>query len=115
VVAADTDPFASAAIALNAAVNGVAVDTTSDDLVSVAPSRFDLILVGDLFYERTLAEGVLAFLQAAVHRGSAILVGDPRRSYFPRERFMQIAEYSVPVTRDLEDMEIKHTAVWRFA
>ncbi len=115
VLAADTDPFASAAIALNAAANDVALEATSDDLLSAAPSRFDLILVGDLFYERALAGRVLAFLQAAVHQGTAILVGDPRRSYFPRERFTQIAEYSVPVTRDLEDMEIKHTAVWRFA
>ena len=44
-----------------------------------------------------------------------MLVGDPRRSYFPKERFAQVAEYSVPVTRDLEDVEIKRTAVWRLA
>ena len=115
VLAADTDPFASAAIALNAAANDVALEATRDDLLSAAPSGCDLILVGDLFYERALAERVLAFLQAAVQQGAAILVGDPRRSYFPGECFTQVAEYSVPVTRDLEDMEIKHTSVWRFA
>jgi predicted nicotinamide N-methyase len=58
---------------------------------------------------------VLAFLEAAWRQGAAVLVGDPRRSYFPNARFEPVAEYSVPVTRDLEDMEIKRTAVWRLA
>jgi predicted nicotinamide N-methyase len=84
-------------------------------LLAARPSRFDLILVGDLFYERALAERVLAFLEAARGQGAAVLVGDPRRSYFPRERFTQVVEYAVPVTRDLEDVEIKCTSVWRLA
>jgi predicted nicotinamide N-methyase len=83
---------------------------------SPAPlAPYDLLLVGDLFYERPLAERVLAFLEAAWRQGAAVLVGDPRRSYFPNARFEPVAEYSVPVTRDLEDMEIKRTAVWRLA
>jgi predicted nicotinamide N-methyase len=113
VLAADTDPFALAAIALNAEANGVSLQKTGEDLLAARPSRFDLVLVGDLFYERALAERVLAFLEVARDQGAAVLVGDPRRSYFPRERFAQVVEYSVPVTRDLEDTEIKHTAVWR--
>ncbi|HEX5998419.1 MAG TPA: 50S ribosomal protein L11 methyltransferase [Hyphomicrobiaceae bacterium] len=113
VLAADTDPFAAAAVALNAAVNGVKVESTADDLLAAPPTRFDVILVGDLFYERALAERVLPFLDAARRQESSVLVGDPCRSYFPRERFTTVAEYSVPVTRDLEDMEIKHTCVWR--
>jgi predicted nicotinamide N-methyase len=115
VLAADTDPFALAAIALNAEVNAVALEATGEDLLAAEPARFDLILVGDLFYERALAERVLAFLEPARSEGAAVLVGDPRRSYFPKERFAQVVEYSVPVTRDLEDMEIKRTAVWRLA
>ena len=113
VLAADTDPFAVAAIALNAEANRVAMQATDRDLLAALPPRCGLLLVGDLFYERPLAERVLAFLQAARGQGAAVLVGDPRRSYFPRERFEPVAEYAVPVTRDLEDMEIKRTAVWR--
>ncbi|MFZ1102682.1 MAG: methyltransferase [Hyphomicrobiaceae bacterium] len=113
VLAADTDRFALAAIRLNAAANDVALEATGDDLLATPPSGFDLVLVGDLFYERTLAERVLACIEAVRTQGAAVLVGDPRRSYFPRERFAPVAEYSVPVTRDLEDMEIKHTCVWR--
>jgi predicted nicotinamide N-methyase len=115
VLAADVDPFALAAMALNAAANGVAFQTTGADLLAAPPGPFALVLVGDLFYERPLAERALAFVSAARERGADVLVGDPQRSYFPRDRFMQVAEYSVPVTRDLEDMEIKRTAVWRLA
>src|SRR5262245_31671569 len=85
VQAADTDPFALAAIALNAAANAVALEATGRDLLAAKPAGFDVVLVGDLFYERPLAERVLAFLEAASGEGAAVLVGDPRRSYFPRE------------------------------
>jgi len=114
-LAADTDPFALPAIALNAAANAVALEATAHDLLAAKPARFDVVLVGDLFYERPLAERVFAFLEAARGQGADVLVGDPRRSYFPEERFRQVAEYSVPVTRDLEDVEIKRAAVWRLA
>jgi len=114
-LAADTDPFALAAIALNAAANDVALEATDHDLLAAPPARFDVVLAGDLFYERPLAERVLAFLEATRDQGAAVLAGDPRRSYFPTERFVQVAEYSVPVTRDLEDVEIKRTTVWRLA
>jgi predicted nicotinamide N-methyase len=113
VLAADIDALALAAIGLNAAANAVALETTADDLLAALPGAFDAILVGDLFYERPLAERVLAFLEAALARGAVVLVGDPRRSYFPPGRFRQLAEYSVPVTRELEDAEIKRTAVWQ--
>ena len=115
VLAADIDRYALVAIALNAGANGVRVATTDADLLAGAPGAFDAILVGDMFYERALAERALAFVEAARAKGAEVLVGDPRRSYFPKERFIQVAEYSVPVTRDLEDMEIKHTAVWALA
>jgi predicted nicotinamide N-methyase len=113
VLAADIDPMALAAIALNAAANGIAIETTSDDLLDL-PLAADAILVGDLFYERALADRVLAAIAAATTGGALVLVGDPQRNYFPKERFQPLAEYRVPVTRDLEDAEIKRTSVWCF-
>jgi predicted nicotinamide N-methyase len=115
VLAADIDAFALAAIGLNAAANGVTLETTGDDLPAAPPGAFDVVLVGDLFYERPLAERTLVFVEAARAQGAQVLAGDPRRSYFPPDRFRQLAEYSVPVTRELEDAEIKRTYVWRLA
>lgn len=114
-LAADIDNLALAAIHLNAEPNGVSVDTTGRDLLADPPGPHEVVLVGDLFYERDLAGRVLAFVEAARNRGAEVLVGDPRRSYFPSDRFRQAALYSVPVTRELEDAEIKRSAVWRLA
>jgi len=111
--ASDIDAIAVIAIGLNARANGVSIAATSDDWLGGAPPPADIVLVGDLFYERPLAERVMAFVQAAAARGSLVLVGDPRRNYFPTEAFTAIAHYEVPVTRELEDAEIKRAAVWR--
>jgi len=115
-LAADIDRVALHACALNAAANGCSLETTADDLLAAEPDpRFGVILVGDLFYERELADRVLAFVSKATERGTRVLIGDPARSYFPRDRFDKRAGYRVPVTRELEDAEIKSTAVWELA
>ena len=113
VTAADIDQLALAACTLNAAANGVALETTSRDLLSSPPPNGTVIIVGDLFYERQLADRVLRFIATAKEAGCSVYIGDPRRSYFPEGKFTPLAEYQVPVTRELEDYEIKRTTVWR--
>src|SRR5215213_5843671 len=85
VLASDIDSFAAAAIALNAAGNAVPVEVTTADLLASEPSLVDLILVGDLFYEKPLAGRLLSWLKMAGRRGSEILIGDPFRTYLPLE------------------------------
>ena len=113
VLAADIDALAVAAIKLNASANIVELEATSKDMLDAPPDGFDVLLIGDLFYERQLAGRVLAFADTAADRGALVLAGDPRRNYFPQDRFRQLALYPVPVTRELEDAEIKRSAVWR--
>ena len=112
-LAADIDRLALIATRLNADANGVQVQTTDDDLLARPPEAYDVVLVGDLFYERQLADKVLAFIDRARAAGALVLIGDPQRNYFPRDRFTEVAEFRVPVTRELEDAEIKRTAVWQ--
>ena len=112
-LASDIDAFALAAMEMNAAANGVVVSVTSADLLAAPPPEADVVIVGDMFYERELAERGLAWLRGCRARGMDVIVGDPGRSYFPRDRFTKLAEHSVPVTRELEDSEIKRTSVWR--
>ncbi|MEW6255398.1 MAG: methyltransferase [Pseudomonadota bacterium] len=108
----DIDRFAAAAIRVNAQANGVDVRVRLEDLVG-RDEGWDVILAGDICYERDLAERVFNWLLALRARGADVLIGDPGRSYLPKSRLEQLAEYHVPVTRDLEDMEIKRTCVWR--
>jgi predicted nicotinamide N-methyase len=118
VIAVDVEPFAETAIALNAEANGVYVEILIADLLDgpvPRAARYDVILAGDLFYERTTAARALAFLTCHAAAGTRVLVGDPGRAYLPRERLTRECEYAVPVTRDLEDQEIKRTAVWSLA
>ena len=120
VIAADIDAFTEAAVALNAEANDVYIEVLVQDLLDKdlldqpaqdAP-RYDVILVGDLFYERDTAARALAFLDRHAASGARVLIGDPGRTYLPKDRLTRLAEYSVPVTRELEDLEIKRTTVW---
>ena len=115
VIAADIDSFTEAAVALNAEANNVYIEVLLQDLLdgTASPvSRYDVILVGDLFYERDTAARALAFLTRHAATGTRVLIGDPGRTYLPKDRLTRLAEYSVPVTRELEDLEIKRTTVW---
>jgi predicted nicotinamide N-methyase len=110
--ASDLDAFALAAMAENAAANGVALPTTDADLIG-ADAGWEVVLAGDVFYEKPLADRLLPWLTALARRGADVLVGDPGRSYFPTGPFERLATYAVPVTRALEDAEVKRTSVWR--
>lgn len=112
-LASDLDLMSLVAVELNAALNGVEVATTAENLLEGEPAGHDVILVGDLFYERQLAELVSRYIGRASEAGALVLIGDPERNYFPKGQFVSAAEYRVPVTRDLEDSEIKRTSVWR--
>jgi predicted nicotinamide N-methyase len=116
VLAADIDAFAARAIALNARVNGVALRVTTDDLLAAAdPVAAETVLAGDIFYEKDTAARALAFLRRQQAAGAQVLVGDPGRSYLPKPQLVELAHYAVPVTRELEDSEIKRTVVWALA
>ena len=114
VLAADIDGFCGAALALNLEANGVSADFTDQDLLDLPPPEADVILAGDICYEKPLAERVMTWLEAGARQGARVLIGDPGRSYFPREGLVRLAEYQVPTTREIEDMEVKRTAVWTF-
>ena len=113
VLAADIDPWSGTAIRLNAALNGVALDCSAEDLVG-RDAGWDVVLAGDVFYDRDFADVLIPWFSALAARGATVLVGDPGRAYCPRDRMEALATYQVPVTRALEDSEVKKTTVWRF-
>lgn len=113
VLAADIDPWSETAIRLNADLNGVELAATAEDMIG-RDEGWDVVLAGDVFYDRAFADVLIPWFSALAGRGALVLVGDPGRAYCPRERMEALATYTVPVTRALEDSEVKKTTVWRF-
>lgn len=113
VLAADIDPWTETAVALNAAENGVELRFTGDSQIGKAVDA-DVILAGDVFYDRDFADLLIPWFSRLAGGGKLVLVGDPGRSYCPKDRLEKLAVYEVPVTRALEDSEVKRTTVWRF-
>ncbi|MBX6367009.1 MAG: methyltransferase [Rhodospirillales bacterium] len=108
-MAAEIDAFAAAAIRLNAAANSVEVEIETSDVIG-AECAWDVILAGDMCYERPLAERLVRWLRRVP---ALVLLGDPGRSYVPRDGLELLARYVVPTSRDLEDRDSRETAVWR--
>lgn len=113
VLAVDIDPWSGTAIRLNGGLNGVTLDYTGEDMLG-RDGGWDVVLAGDVFYDRAFAAAIVPWFLALAARGATVLVGDPGRAYCPRERMEALATYQVPVTRALEDSEVKKTTVWRF-
>ncbi|MCA3260581.1 MAG: methyltransferase, partial [Telmatospirillum sp.] len=112
VTACEIDAFALEALALNAAANGVVLEMAAGDCLEALPAA-DLVLAGDVFYEKPMAARVWPWLQALAARGTAVLVADPGRAYLPATGLVEIACYDVPTDRDLEDREMRRTRVLR--
>ncbi|KNY14672.1 50S ribosomal protein L11 methyltransferase [Shinella sp. SUS2] len=113
VLAADIDPWSEAAVRLNAILNGVDLIHTAENMIG-RDEGWEVVLAGDVFYDRGFADVLIPWLSTLAARGAMVLVGDPGRAYCPRERMEALATYTVPVTRALEDSEVKKTTVWRF-
>ncbi|MFD2236480.1 class I SAM-dependent methyltransferase [Aureimonas populi] len=111
--AVDVDPFALAAVPLNAELNRVAVEAALADLIG-EPVPEEVILAGDVFYDRPFADRLIPWFDALARGGKTVLVGDPGRAYLPKARLEERGVYTVPVSRALEDGEVKRTTVWRW-
>jgi predicted nicotinamide N-methyase len=113
-IASDIDPAACAAIRLNAALNGVEIEIWPEDITGGTEHAADLILAGDVCYERGMAERALAWLGGQAAQGATVLLADPGRAYRPQDRLEELARYRVPTSRDLEDSEMREAVVWRY-
>lgn len=113
VEASEIDPMARAAIALNAAANGAAVEVLAEDVLDGPGRGWEVVLAGDVCYERAMAARMAAWLAARAAAGALVLLGDPKRAYLPKSGLEALARYAVPTTRELEDTDLRNAVVWR--
>jgi predicted nicotinamide N-methyase len=111
VTCADIDAFAVAAMELNATANGVRFATTDEDMIG-DDRGWDTVLIADMCYEQALSARVEEWMRALARRGALVLIGDPKRNYFPKERMRRLATYAVATSRELEDREVRQTGVY---
>lgn len=119
VTASEIDRVAAAALGMNAALNAVTLTVVGTDLTAGDPggaeNDWDVVLAGDVFYERPMAERVEPWLRALARRGATVLVADPGRAYLPKGGLEELARYVVPTSRDLEDRLSRETLIYRLA
>jgi predicted nicotinamide N-methyase len=110
VLASELDPFAVAAIELNATANDVSIAVTGD-VLGGAGGDSQVVLAADIWYERRLAQRALGLLQRARARGADVLIGDIGRAFLPRPLMRELAAYDVPVIAELEDAAVKRVLI----
>ncbi|CAA9248718.1 MAG: hypothetical protein AVDCRST_MAG52-2020 [uncultured Blastococcus sp.] len=110
VLASDVDPFSRAAVAVNAEANGVAPIDVLGDVLGEEPPAVDVVLAGDVCYDRVMSERVLPWLEAARARGAQVYLGDPGRPYVPADRLTSVATFDVA---EAEGPRVRRTTVWR--
>ena len=114
VLAGDIDPVALVVQKLNAELNSVTFDSTSEDLVE-RELELDVVLAGDVCYERTASERITPWLRGLAATGTLVLLADPGRSYAPSDGLELLATYNVPTLAEIESVEQKRTRVWRLS
>jgi predicted nicotinamide N-methyase len=112
VLACDTDPVAVAALTLNATLNGVSIHTTTDDLLGTEQGPWDVVLAGDVTYERELARSMRAWLTQLARRGVLVLVADPRRGFLETDGWVEVACYDTPADDDTDGTRLVPTPVF---
>jgi predicted nicotinamide N-methyase len=110
-VAADIDPFCAAVIPLNAALNGVALEVRAGNAIGDPLEGFDLLVAGDVFYERRMGNDSMAWFRQLAGRGLRVLAGDPGRLHSPRQGTRDLAAYEVPSSTEIEDRPLLRTWV----
>jgi predicted nicotinamide N-methyase len=113
VLAAEIDHFAAAAIAANAALNDVAVDVTTANVIGTVDRRWQIVTAGDVCYERDMTDCAIPWLRTLAGSGCLVLLGDPGRAYLPIEGLRELARYTVPTSRELEDHDTCDGVIWQ--
>ncbi|MGY1814477.1 class I SAM-dependent methyltransferase [Blastococcus sp. SYSU D00820] len=109
-LASDVDPFSRTAIGVNAVLNGIRDVSVLGDVLGHDLPGVDVVLAGDVCYDRAMTERVLPFLERLRDRGAEVYIGDPGRPYLPHERLTAVAVSDIAET---EGPGIRRTTVWR--
>jgi len=113
VVANDIDPVARYVASRNFSANKVSVRMTGDNmLVNDTGEFFDVVLVCDMFYERSTAEPLHALLKKCIQKGTRVIIADGTRPFTPRENLQALYSEVIRVNHALEGMPDRMVTVF---
>jgi predicted nicotinamide N-methyase len=115
VLANDIDALSGVAARLNAEANGIVLEVNRDDWLAGADGKpdADVVIAGDVCYERDMSARALAWLRSHARLGRLVLLGDPGRNYFSAQGLQEQARYIIPTSLQLENRGMRETVVWR--
>ena len=113
VEAAEVDLMAAEAVRLNAEENGVSVSVFAGNAMALTPGPWDVVLAGDVCYEAAMTELCFPWLRRMAGEGAMVLLADPGRAYLPSAGLVQLAEYTIPTSREIEDRDSRLTVIYR--
>ena len=113
VLATDIDGVALAAIKLNAEINGVEVIASDEDVLDRDDCPWDLIVAGDVCYEKPMGEKVFAWLRRCSAGGATALMADPGRAYLPKTGLMRLAQMTIACSLELEDKTSRDVGIYQ--
>jgi len=115
VIANDIDAMSLAATRLNAVANHLKVELSGEDWLAGpdATPDTDVVIAGDVCYERDMSARALAWLRGHANAGRLVLLGDPGRNYFSAQGLQERARYDIPTSLQLENRGMRETVVWR--
>ena len=117
-VAVEIDPLAAIAIGLNASLNDCEIEIWLEDLTKTPLQQIhdygiEIVLAGDVFYEKRMSERVLPFLQTLADSGLTVLLGDPGRAYLPQDRLIKQGYYQPLTNFALESPDRREVVIWK--
>ena len=66
---------------MNSLLNNVTIETDTRNLIGMNNGSWDVIFLGDMFYDEEFTNYVTGWLQEMHSKGKDILIGDPGRVY----------------------------------
>lgn len=98
-------------------MNKVDIDVLSKNILSDDCSQWEVIIIGDMFYSKDIADVLWKWLDSLHNNGKTILIGDPGRHCFKPERYLldrlkKLEEYNLSENSCLENRGFSTASVW---
>lgn len=106
------------AVKMNCDLNEVYVDTSSDDVIGSDLRDWDVVFLGDMFYDTDFADIFQQWLPQLSRRGVSVLVGDPGRypliNHPLRKNLVRLFECPLPENCLKENSGMSTGTVWKY-